>query len=195
MTAMRRLIRHVILDRDGVLNRERAGGGPPRCRSEWRWLPGSCSAIVMLSRAGVHVSVVTNQSGIGRGTLAIGDVSFIHASMAEEVRWGGGAIDRVLVCPHAPDRGCSCRKPLPGLLLQAIEASGIPPEATVAIGDDVRDVAAARAAGVTPILVRTGKGRTTELALADPSVPVFDDLRGFVAAYLAQYPRSEKVLA
>ncbi|TAN08765.1 MAG: HAD-IIIA family hydrolase [Rhodanobacteraceae bacterium] len=182
-------MRHVILDRDGVLNRERADGGPPHCWAEWQWLPGSRSAVVMLSRAGVRLSVVTNQSGIGRGTLAPAAMNCMHAHMAEDIHGDGGLIDRVLVCPHAPDVGCSCRKPLPGLLLQAVRASGIPPETTIAVGDDLRDIEAARAANLTAVLVRTGKGRTTEGRLETGTVAVFDDLHAVVVALLANTPK------
>lgn len=176
------VIQHVILDRDGVLNVEPSAGGYVKDWSQWRWTAGALDGLGMLRAAAIRVSVATNQAGVGRGIVDPADLEVIHAQMMTEAARAGGKIDRVLVCPHAPDSGCDCRKPAPGLLLRAIEASGIPRQATMMIGDALRDVEAAWAAGVLPALVRTGKGRLSEAALAGRSVPVFDDLRAFAAA-------------
>lgn len=178
--------RHVILDRDGVLNIERSDGGYVEGWSQWQWLPGSLEGLGMLSAAGVHISVATNQAGVGRGLIARDTLDAIHERMIAEAARAGGIIDHVFVCPHLPDSGCDCRKPAPGLLLKAMEAARIPADATVSVGDDLRDVQAARAAGVASVLVRTGKGRLTEVAVARSGVPVFDDLRKFASAFVAQ---------
>lgn len=183
---MPRDARHVILDRDGVLDVERSDGGYIEDWSQWRWIPGALEGLAALSAARVVLSVATNQAGVGRGLIAPEALAEIHRRMLEEAARAGAAIQHVFVCPHAPDRGCACRKPLPGLLLDAIAAAGIPARATVLVGDDLRDVEAARAAGVAPVLVRTGKGRTAEAALAHSGVPVFDDLREFAAAFVAE---------
>lgn len=175
-------IRHVILDRDGVLNVERTDHRHLSDWSQWQWIPGARKALVLLNRADVQVSVATNQSGIGRGSMTRDEVDALHARMLEEVAQAGGAIDRVLVCPHAPDDGCTCRKPLPGLLLQAIHASGVPQNATVVVGDDLRDLHAGWAANVPAILLRTGKGRIAEGLIPAGSAEIFDDLHAFVAA-------------
>lgn len=178
--------RHVILDRDGVLNVERSDGGYVEDWSQWQWIPGSLEGLGMLSAAGVHISVATNQAGVGRGLIARGALDAIHACMIAEAAHAGGIIDRVFVCPHLPDSGCDCRKPAPGLLLKAMEAARIPAEATAAVGDDLRDMQAARAAGITPVLVRTGKGRLSEAALAGSAITVFNDLREFASAFVAR---------
>lgn len=182
MNAMIPHVWHVILDRDGVLNIERSDGGAISDWSQWQWIPGARKALAMLRHSGVQVSVATNQSGVGRGTVTRAEVDIVHARMLEEAAQAGGAIDRVLVCPHAPDDGCTCRKPLPGLILQAIQASGVPRNSTVVVGDDLRDLHAAWAVDVPAILLRTGKGRTAERLIPVGSAEIFDDLHAFVAA-------------
>lgn len=182
MNGMLAQIRHVILDRDGVLNVERAECCQIRGWSQWQWIAGARDGLALLKRAGVQVSVATNQSGIGRGVVTRAEVDAVHACMLDEVAKAGGWIDRVLVCPHAPDEGCGCRKPAPGLLLEAVRASGVPVSATLVIGDDLRDLQAARAADINAVLVRTGKGRITERTVARDRVEIFDDLHTFAGA-------------
>lgn len=178
-------IQHVILDRDGVLNVERDDGGYIRDWSQWRWIPGALEGLGTLSSAGVYVSVATNQSGVDRRLLTRADLDATHSRMIKEAAQHGGVINHVFVCPHLPNAGCGCRKPAPGLFLKSIEASHLPPGTTVVVGDDLRDLGAARAAGLSAVLVRTGKGRLTEPLVADLHVPVFDDLREFATAVLA----------
>lgn len=180
-----RRVHHVILDRDGVLNVEASGRGYLEQWSQWRWVKGAREALAALHRAGVHVSIATNQSAIGRGRVTQTAVDAIHARMREAAAEAGGAIEHVWVCPHSPADGCDCRKPSPGLLLRAVQAAGVAPDATLAVGDDLRDLEAAWAAGIRPVLVRTGKGRATEAMLPPGRVAVFDDLRAFVVALLA----------
>jgi len=182
-------VRHVIVDRDGVLNRERPDGGYVVAVSQWQWIPGAIEGLRMLSAAGVRISVATNQSGIGRGFMDSSALDAIHARMIDEAARQGGVIDRVLYCPHAPDQGCACRKPAPGLLLRAVAESRIPCAATLALGDDVRDLEAAWRAGVVPALVRTGKGRKSEAVVAGRGVPVFADLSDFAASVVSTPPR------
>lgn len=182
---MRPPLRHVILDRDGVLNAEPGDGGYVTDWAQWRWLPGALESLVLLHAEGVCISVATNQSCVGRGIFARDRLDAIHACMLDEVAQAGGAIDHLFVCPHAPGDLCDCRKPSPGLLRDAIEASGILRPATVAVGDDLRDLQAAEAVGIPAVLVRTGKGTATEAAMGAIDVPVFDDLRAFTAALLS----------
>jgi len=96
--------------------------------------------------------------------------------MQDEAAAHAAALDAVLFCAHAPQEGCSCRKPAPGLIQAAIARSGIAAEDTIVVGDDGRDLEAAARAGVAAALVRTGKGRGTEAQLRDAGVPVYDDL-------------------
>jgi len=169
-------IRHVILDRDGVLNREAANGGWVGRPEDWVWEKGALEGLRLLTEAGLHISIVTNQSGVGRGVLAAENVAAVHRHMIDEARDNGCRIERVLVCPHGPDEGCRCRKPAPGLIEDAIAAAGVDARETVVIGDAPRDLQAATAAGVEAVLVRTGKGRATERQLDGRGCEVYDDL-------------------
>lgn len=182
---MRSFIRHVILDRDGVLNAEPRNGGYIVEWAHWQWLPGALESLAMLSSEGVRVSVATNQSCVGRGILARDQLDAIHARMLDEAARAGGIIDQLFVCPHAPTSGCGCRKPAPGLLRDAIEATGIPRCATISVGDDLRDIQAAKSAGIPAVLVRTGKGNMIESYVAGADIPIFDDMRDFTSALLS----------
>jgi D-glycero-D-manno-heptose 1,7-bisphosphate phosphatase len=168
--------RHVILDRDGVLNRESEGVDYVRDPSQFHWLPGVLEGLAILRRAGIHLSVATNQSGVGRGLMSSEELAAVHARMQAEAAAHGAAFDAVLVCPHAPEDRCDCRKPAPGLIRAAIARAGICAAESLVVGDDQRDLEAARRAGVAAALVRTGKGRRTEELLRGAGVTVYDDL-------------------
>jgi len=173
--------RHVILDRDGVLNREAPAQGYILTRADFHWLPGTLEGLAMLHGAGLRLSVATNQSAVGRGLMDPAQLADIMSHMRAEAAAAGGPIDAVFYCPHGPDEGCDCRKPKPGLLNDAVQASGIDPGHTLFVGDDLRDVDAARAAGIAPVLLRTGKGAATELQLRNRgfTLPIYDNLLQF----------------
>jgi D-glycero-D-manno-heptose 1,7-bisphosphate phosphatase len=177
--------RHVILDRDGVLNREAHGAGYILEPAEFVWVPGALEALAMLRRAGLYLSVATNQSGVGRGLMSLAQLEAVHERMRTEAAQNGAALDAVLFCPHAPDDRCACRKPEPGLIREAIARSGIAAADSIVVGDDQRDLEAAARAGVRAALVRTGKGRKTE-ALNGTKVPTYDDLPELARALLRQ---------
>jgi len=147
--------RLVILDRDGTINR--ASDVFVKSPQEWEPLPGALQAIGRLGHAGVHVVVATNQSGLGRGLLDMAAVNAVHAHMQRQLAAAGGRIDAVFLCPHAPDEGCQCRKPAPGLLLQIGERYGVDLAQVPYVGDSLRDMQAAHAAGCMPHLVCTGR--------------------------------------
>jgi D-glycero-D-manno-heptose 1,7-bisphosphate phosphatase len=180
--------RHIILDRDGVLNHEAPEGSYVREPSEFRWLPGALEGLAMLRRAGLRLSVATNQAGVGRGLMSLAQLAAVHDHMQTEAATHGGALDAVLYCPHAPEEHCSCRKPAPGLILAAVAGSGIAASDSIVVGDDRRDLEAAERAGVAAALVRTGKGRRTEALLGAAAVPAYDDLRELARAILAARP-------
>ena len=171
-------VRHLILDRDGVLNREAPDGGYILRAEDFQWLPGALRALAILHEAGIRLSVATNQSALGRGLMSQEGLESIHVRMCEQAEAAGGRLDAVLFCPHAPGEHCDCRKPAPGLILAAMQAAAIPASQTLLVGDDVRDVQAARAAGVAAVLVRMGKGARAETLLRDSGVmiPVYDSL-------------------
>jgi D-sedoheptulose 7-phosphate isomerase len=172
-------IRHVILDRDGVLNEEAGENTFVTTPRKFQWLPGALEALAHLHAMGVRVSVATNQSGVGRGILSELDLIAIHEKMCLDAKEAGGSIDAIFCCPHGPDDSCTCRKPAPGLILAAVRESGILSSHTVVIGDAARDLDAARAAGARAILVRTGKGRQYEKYATDQGISIFDDLQAF----------------
>ena len=176
--------RHIILDRDGVLNREAPAAGYIREPAEFVWLPGALEALASLRQAGAHLSVATNQSGVGRGLMSLAQLEAVHERMRAEAARHGADLDDVLFCPHAPGDGCSCRKPEPGLIRAAIARSGIPAAESVVVGDDLRDLEAAARAGVSAVLVRTGKGRKAEAQLSGTKVPTYDDLSELARALL-----------
>jgi len=182
--------RHVILDRDGVLNYEAPEGSYVREPSEFRWLPGALEGLALLRRAGLRLSVATNQAGVGRGVMSLAQLAAVHERMQAEAAAHGGTIDAVLYCPHAPEERCSCRKPAPGLIQAAVAGSGIAASDTIVVGDDLRDLEAAERAGIAAALVRTGKGRRTEAMLGNAAVPAYDDLRELARAILAARPDS-----
>lgn len=175
-------IQHVILDRDGVLNRELESGwlADP---GQWRWEEGSLEALQVLARAGVRLTIASNQSGVGRGLVSRAAVDRVHAWLGDELAAAGVELAAVLVCPHAPDEDCECRKPQPGLIFEAVRQSGVDARHTMLIGDDLRDLEAGRAAGVATALVRTGKGRSVEARLTDDTL-VFENLLA-AAAFIA----------
>ena len=174
----------LILDRDGVINQDSASF--VKSAEEWLPLPGSIAAIARLSRAGYTVAVASNQSGLARGLFDRNALRAMHRKLRRLVSDEGGRIDRIVVCPHGPDDGCRCRKPKPGLLMRLARHYGVSLVGVPVIGDSLRDLQAADAAGATPILVRTGNGKKTlmNLPVALRDVPIYDDLAAFATAAL-----------
>lgn len=156
----------IILDRDGVINHNRADH--VKSWEEFEFLPGSIDALRRLARLDRPIIVVTNQAAIGRGLVLPETVDDIHARMSTAVRRAGGRVDDILVCSHRPEDHCACRKPLPGLIFQAAERWGLDLGHSYMVGDALTDVMAARAAGCAPILVKTGRGEK-QLAQLDAS--------------------------
>ncbi len=146
----------VILDRDGTINEDRDDF--VKSTDEWVPVPGALEAIARLNHAGWHTVIATNQSGLARGLFDMAALNAIHMRMNRELAAFGGRIDAVFFCPHGPDDGCTCRKPLPGLFTMIGERYGLELRQTHAVGDSLRDLQAAAAAGCVPHLVRTGKG-------------------------------------
>ena len=153
----------IILDRDGVINRDSKEF--VKSPDEWLPLPGSIEAIARLSIAGYTLAVASNQSGLARGLFDRDALDAMHDKMHELVNEAGGRIDRIVICPHGPDDDCDCRKPRPGLFLQLGQHYGQSLEGVLAVGDSLRDLEAANAVGARPVLVRTGNGAETEKKL------------------------------
>jgi len=146
----------IILDRDGVINED----SPDFIKSpeEWRAIPGSLEAIAVLNRQGHTVVVASNQSGISRAYFSLPVLLAIHLKMQTELAKLGGHLDGVYVCPHRDEDHCPCRKPNPGMLLQIAKDFKVDlAKDGLLIGDSVRDILAAQAAGCRAVLVETGK--------------------------------------
>ena len=172
----------VLLDRDGVINQD--ADDFVKSVDEWQPIDGSFDAIALLNAHGYRVAVITNQSGLARGLFDETTLTAMHDKMRHLARQAGGAIDAVYFCPHGQDSDCECRKPKPGLLQQCAADFGFTLAETYFIGDSLRDIQAAEAAGAKPILVKTGKGQKT---LADNpylNLPIFDSLYD-AARYIA----------
>lgn len=179
--------RAVFLDRDGVINVNR----PDNVTSwhEFVFEDGALSALAQLAASDLYLIVVSNQSGIGRGQMTRATVDDIHARMRDAIERAGGRLDRIYYCPHAPQDHCACRKPAPEMLFRARAELGVVLEQSFFIGDWIDDVRAARNAGVTPLLVRTGRGISAlqEIERANLTPPaIFENLAHAVEWILEQ---------
>ncbi len=181
--------RAVFLDRDGTINEERQY----LCRVEdFHFIGGAVEAIRLLRGKGFLVVVVTNQSGIGRGYYAEDDLHALHRHMHAELERQGTGVDACYFCPHHPTHGqgsyavdCACRKPLPGMLLQAASELGIDLASSWMIGDKSADVEAGLAAGCRAMLVKTGYG-AGEAGYLPPGIRVVDDLLAAARAIIEE---------
>ena len=142
----------VLLDRDGTINVKAPEGEYVTSPEELVLLPGAAEAIRALNDAGVPVAVVTNQRGIALGRMTFGDVAAVHARLDALLAEHGAHVGAYYVCPHEKET-CDCRKPQPGMLLQAARDIGIDPRDAVMIGDSDSDAEAGRRAGATVILL------------------------------------------
>jgi histidinol-phosphate phosphatase family protein len=137
----------IILDRDGTLNERPPRAEYVRTPGDFRWLPGSLDALRLLADAGYRIVVVSNQAGIARGAMTEADLDAVSAKMLADATAAGVEIAALYHCPHGWDEGCECRKPRPGMLLQAQRDFDLDLSRTYFMGDDERDGQAAAAAG------------------------------------------------
>jgi D-glycero-D-manno-heptose 1,7-bisphosphate phosphatase len=148
----------VFLDRDGVIIQNRENY--VRSWKDVEFLPSSLQALKQLSQSSYKIIIITNQSAIGRGIITMEQVEAINQRIIDEITHFGGRVDGLFICPHTPEDHCSCRKPLPGLILQAAATLSIDLPSSVMIGDALTDIQAGSAAGIkTLILVKTGRGQ------------------------------------
>jgi D-glycero-D-manno-heptose 1,7-bisphosphate phosphatase len=144
--------RFVFLDRDGVLNRRSTVTRYVTKPEELELLPGAREGLSLLSAHGYGIVIVTNQQCVARGQLSSEALDAVHDELRRQVSGAATFLD-ILVCPHSDDAGCSCRKPRPGLLLEASRRHAIPLPRTFFVGDTSTDVAAGLAAGTRTIYV------------------------------------------
>ena len=145
----------LILDRDGTLNRSR--DDYVASADEWEPLPGALEAVARLNQGGWHVVLATNQSGIGRGLFDMASLNEIHTKMHRQLSAAGARVDAVFFCPHAPEDGCHCRKPAPGLFEQVGARFGMPLATVPVAGNALRHVQAGSTAGCPTHLLLTGQ--------------------------------------
>ena len=150
------MFRAIFLDRDGVLIENRAD-----YVREWShviFFPEALKALSLLSD--YKIVIVTNQSAVGRGLISLEIAYEINNQLVKEIKENKGQIDGVYLCPHTPEDHCNCRKPNPGLLLQAAKELSLDLSQSWMIGDAWSDLLAGKAAGVRGVvLLKTGRGR------------------------------------
>ncbi|MBV8503742.1 MAG: D-glycero-beta-D-manno-heptose 1,7-bisphosphate 7-phosphatase [Paucibacter sp.] len=175
----------VILGRDGTINRYR--DDHVKSPEELEPLPGALEAIARLNHAGWHTVMATNQAGIGRGLVDMASLNAVHLRLNQLLAEKGGRLDAAFFCPHTPEEGCSCRKPLPGLIETIAERFDVDDLSKVhMVGASLRDLLTAQAAGCQPHLVKSGplgQGGGQELAAVIAQVPgatVHESLAEFV---------------
>jgi D-glycero-D-manno-heptose 1,7-bisphosphate phosphatase len=152
----------VFLDRDGVINRKAPAGDYIKSWDEFHFIPGIVDWIRIFNALSLLVIVVTNQRGVSRGLMTARDVDTIHARMTEELKTRGARVDDVFCCMHEEDV-CDCRKPKPGLILQARRKWNIDLSRSILIGDTERDRQLAEACRLPFLLVGNGNIQATIL--------------------------------
>ena len=143
----------LFLDRDGTLIED---VGYPRDPRRVYLLPGAAGALARLARLGFALVIVSNQSGVGRGLFSRAEAEAVHAEVVRRFAGAGVSFDGAYYCYHAPDEGCGCRKPAPGLLLRAAAELGLDLGRSFMVGDKTIDAAAGAAAGCRGLLLGAG---------------------------------------
>jgi D-glycero-D-manno-heptose 1,7-bisphosphate phosphatase len=174
----------VLLDRDGTLN-ENLPQGVTRLE-EFEPIPGAFEAVGRLCRAGWPVAVITNQSGVSKGIVTREVVDEVNRRCAELAAEHGATFDGIYVATDLPGSGGERRKPRPGMIAEAAREHGYDLFRSYVIGDSFRDMLAGRAAGCTPLLVLTGRGRETRESLDHPPHLSFESLAEAVDWILAR---------
>lgn len=173
--------RLVILGRDGVINRHH--GRTVRGPDDWQPIAGSLEAIARLNQAGLRVAVATNQPGLAQGELDLDTLNAIHHRLHDALDRLGGQLAAIACCPHAPDAGCNCRKPAPGMYLQLAERFAVTVDDLIVIGAAQADLQAADAIGARALRVCSGPEQPPPDA--EPAT-VFDDLAHAASALLVE---------
>ncbi|ALT78438.1 MULTISPECIES: D-glycero-beta-D-manno-heptose 1,7-bisphosphate 7-phosphatase [unclassified Roseateles] len=188
-------VKLVILGRDGTINQYR--DDHVKSIEELQPLPGALEAVARLNQAGWQVVMATNQPGIGRGLLDMASLNAIHIRLNQMLAEKGGRLSAAFFCPHTPEEGCDCRKPLPGLVLQIGERFGVDLATVHMVGASLGDLQTAQAAGCMPHLVRSERlGNLSDeqfaaLAAQVPGTKVHVNLSAFAEGLIQQERRSK----
>jgi len=170
--------RAAFLDRDGTVISDPGYLSDP---GQVELLPNAAAALAELAQHGYLLVVVSNQSGIGRGLITAQEAHLVHRRFVDVLAQAGVALDAAYYCPHAPDAGCPCRKPRPGLLLDAAREHRIDLHRSIMIGNSASDVGAGRAAGTSTILLCDDPSTATQIA-ADAVASGWDEVCEIVIA-------------
>ena len=157
VTSQIQFMKVIFLDRDGVINKYPGDRLYVTSLRKFRFLPRVKKAIALLSGKGYRIFVASNQAGVGKGTYSQRTLDLITAKMLDGIEQAGGEITKVYYCTHHKEAGCGCRKPKPGLLKKAAREFKFSLKSAYFVGDTMRDVFTAQAAGCKSILVLTGK--------------------------------------
>lgn len=181
----------IFLDRDGVIIENVSTY--IRSWEEVRFIPKSLSALKKAHTSPYKIVLVTNQSAVGRGILPLDLAWEINRRLVRIIQQAGGRVDGVYMCPHAPEENCNCRKPKPGLILQAANELSLDLPRSILIGDALSDLLAGQAAGILrTILVRTGRGAEQE-NLPRPAglqpFQIFNDLAAALQVIFNENPK------
>jgi D-glycero-D-manno-heptose 1,7-bisphosphate phosphatase len=156
----------VFLDRDGVINRKAPEGQYVTRWEEIEFLPGVHEAVRLFNQSGFFVVVASNQRCVAKGLITTDELDSLHARMRREFEAAGARLDAIYYCPHEFEPRCSCRKPQPGMLLDAAQEHGIDLTKSWMIGDSGHDVEAGRAARCRTVRLTVGD----ESVVGDPDV-------------------------
>jgi len=184
--------RAVFLDRDGTVNIYEDFVRKPEEFKLFDWVS---DAIKTINSLGYLVIIITNQPVIARGEVDFETLELIHMKMETDLGKKGAYIDDLFFCPHHPDKGfegerpeykisCDCRKPKPGLILQAEEKYNIDLSNSFMVGDHNRDIQAGINSGCKPVFLACGEGRAEDLS--DKTISVFPTLKEFSEFLLNQ---------
>lgn len=179
----------VFLDRDGVINQKASEGQYVTRWEDFRVLPGVVEGIAQLNRAGLSVIVVTNQRCVANGQISEMELQRLHQKMIEHFSKAGATIDAVYYCPHPVEPPCLCRKPAPGMLLEAARAHGLDLAASWMMGDSESDIQAGKSAGCRTVRLSQKKPTNGKTGLTS----TLSDDADVVAASLIEAVR--KILA
>lgn len=172
----------VFLDRDGTIMEDRGYLNDP---DGVALLPGAAKGLRELTRLGMRLVIVTNQSGVARGLLSMAQIEAVHARLVTLLWDQGVSLAGIFTCPHAPEPAgndpgapapCDCRKPRTGLVREAAARLGIDPRESIVVGDKESDLALARTLGVPGVLVATGAGRRTHATSTTAADFLVEDL-------------------
>ena len=180
----------LFLDRDGVIMENRASY--VRSWGDVEFYPQALEALSKVRSSPYKVFLITNQSAVGRGIITLEKAKSINQMVVNYIEQAGGRIDDVFMCPHAPDENCNCRKPRPGLILQAVEKYPVDLNRSIMVGDAISDMVAGQSAGIPfTMMVRTGRGNSQ---IADAAVEqisfieVYDNLLEIFTQLFSQNP-------